>query len=59
MTKFERDEVRFANRRPASPELRPSQRRDDIDEAEHAKKEGEYEAALVAQALRAASKGVK
>jgi hypothetical protein len=59
MTKFERYEVMLANRRPAPPKLRPSQRADDINEAEHAEKEGQYEAALVAQALRAASKGVK
>ena len=59
MTNSERYEVRLANRRPSPPKLRPSQRADDINEAKHAEKEGEYEAALVAQALRAASKGVE
>jgi hypothetical protein len=59
MTKFEHYEIMLANRRPAPPKLRPSQRADDINEAEHAKKEGEYEARLVAQALRATDKGVK
>ena len=59
MTHSERYEVRLANRRPSPPKLRPSQRADDINEAEHAKNEGQYEACLVAQALRTASKGVK
>lgn len=59
MTKFERYEVMLANRRPAPPKLGPSQRKDDIDEAEHSRKEGQYEACLVAQAFRTASKGVK
>lgn len=59
MTESERYETMLANRRPAPPKLGPSQRADDINEAEHAKKEGQYEAYLVAQAIRAASKGVK
>lgn len=59
MTNFERYEVMLANRRPSPPKLRPRPRKNDINEAEHAKKEGQYEARLVAQALRAASKGVK
>jgi hypothetical protein len=59
MSKFERGEVMLANRRPAPPKLGPSQRADDINEAEHSKKEGQYEACLVAQAFRAANKGVK
>lgn len=59
MTKFERYETMLANRRPAAPKMGPSRRTDDINEAEHAKKEGQYEAYLVAQAIRNAGKGVK
>lgn len=59
MTKFERYEVMLANRRPDPPKLAPSARKDDINETEHSKKEGQYETYLVAQAIRAASQGVK
>ena len=56
LTKWERSETMLANRRP---DPAPIQREDDINEAEHSKKEGQYERALVFQALRAANeKGV-
>jgi hypothetical protein len=59
LTERQRYETMLANRRPSPPKLRPSQRKDDVNEAAHAKKEGAYEASLVAQAIRNASKGVK
>lgn len=58
MTKRERFLIHWANVECDKAKV-PAKNRLDIDETEHGKKEGQYEAYLVAQAFRAASKGVK
>ena len=58
LTDAQRYETMLANRRPDPPRSRPSQRADDINEAEHAKHEGEYERHMVAAALKDATQRV-
>ncbi len=58
MNQRERFLVHWANKEFDRPQPAMKNRLD-LNEAEHAKKEGQYEAYLVTQALRAASKGVK